>query len=124
MLSGDNSILQKTTEAKMETEKSQIIENAQVDVLGQQTENNGTNITKKQLATILNKYFKAVKEDDIPDEISNSSDIELTTKDEKYKIMLSKIYSGNLYISKWVYDHTTQRVTRDNQSFQIYIHHF
>lgn len=119
MLSGDSSILQKTTEAKMETEKSQIIENAQVDVLGQQTENNGTNITKKQLATILNKYFKAVKENDIPDEISNSSDIELTTKDEKYKIMLSKIYSGNLYISKWVYDHTTQRVTKDNQSFQI-----
>ena len=67
MLTGDNGILQIATEAKIVTEKSQIIENAQVDVLGQQTENNGNNITKKQLTTILNKYFKNVKEADIPD---------------------------------------------------------
>ena len=99
MLTGDNGILQIATEAKIETEKSQIIENAQVDVLGQQTENNGNNITKKQLTTILNKYFKNVKEADIPDEISSSSDVELTTKDEKYKIMLSKVYSGKFHIT-------------------------
>ena len=54
MLSGDNGILQKATDAKVKTEKAQIIENAQTKILGQQAENKGTNITKGQLAEILN----------------------------------------------------------------------
>ena len=32
MLSGDNGILQKSTDAKINTEKAQIIENAQTDI--------------------------------------------------------------------------------------------
>lgn len=99
MLSGDNSILQKATDAKKETEKSQIIENAQTDILGQQAENKGNNITKGQLAEILNKQFQTITIDEIPDEVSADSedkDIELTTKDGKYKIYLSEMFVGNL----------------------------
>lgn len=46
------------------------------------------------MVTILNNYFETVNETDIPDEITNTSDIELTTLDNKYKINLSKIYKG------------------------------
>ena len=96
MLSGDNSILQKATTAKTETEKAQIIENAQTDILGQQAENKGANITKEQLATILNKYFITTVTDLIPDEISSEQghDLTLTTKDDNYTIMLSEIFKG------------------------------
>ena len=96
MLSGDNSILQKATEAKTRTERATIIESAQTDILGQQAENKGANITKEQLSTILNKYFKTVVSTSIPDNISTTNDIELTTIDEKYKINLSEIYNGIL----------------------------
>lgn len=98
MLFGDNSILQKATDAKVKTEKAQIIENTQTKILGQQAENKGANITKGQLAEILNTYFKPTAEASIPDEVSSEvgHDIELTTKDEKYTIKLSEIYSGNL----------------------------
>ena len=96
MLSGDNGILNKATDAKINTEKAQIIENAQTDILAQQTDNKGANITKEQLATILNKYFKATETTSIPDEVSSEDghDLELETKDEKYKINLSKIFKG------------------------------
>lgn len=93
MLSGDNSILQKATDAKTSTEKATIIEQAKTDILGQIAENKGENISKLQLATILNKQFKSVDSNNIPDDIS-AKDMELTTIDEKYKINLSEIYNG------------------------------
>ena len=96
MLSGDNGILQKATDAKINTEKAQIIENAQTDILAQQTDNKGANITKEQLATILNKYFKPTETTSIPDEVSSEHDLELTTIDDKYTINLSKIFKGKI----------------------------
>ena len=95
MLSGDNGILQRATDAKTNTEKAQIIENAQADILAQQTDNKGANITKEQLATILNKQFETVNADEIPDEVSSEHDLELTTIDDKYTINLSKIFKGS-----------------------------
>ncbi len=94
MLTGNNGILQKVTDAKEKTEKAQIIENAQTDILGQQTENKSANITKEQLAGILNKYFIPTEPTTIPDEVSSTSDIPLTTIDEKYTIYLSEIFKG------------------------------
>ena len=96
MLSGNNGILQRATDAKTNSEKQGIIEQARIDILGQQAENKGTNLTKEQLVTILNKYFEATDSTSIPDEISSEQghDIELTTKDEKYTIMLSEIFKG------------------------------
>ena len=94
MLTGDNSILKRAAEAKERTERVEIIESAKTDILGQIAENKGNDISKKQLADILNKQFKTVDADTLPDEISSSRDVELTTTDERYKINLSEIYIG------------------------------
>ena len=94
MLSGDNSILQKATTAKENTERTEIIENAKLDVLAEITDNKGGNITKNQLAKVLNNYFKPTEASAIPDEISSMHDLPLTTTDEKYTINLSEIYNG------------------------------
>ena len=105
----------------MRTEKAQIIENAQTDILGQQAENKGTNITKGQLADILNVYFKPTDATEIPDEISATNDLELITIDEKYKINLSQIYTGSFEIeqAKWRYNHDTQTVTNGTLTLNI-----
>ena len=100
MLSGDNSILKKATDTKTNSEKQSIIEQARIDILGQQAENKGTNITKEQLATILNKYFTTTETDSIPNEISSEHDLELTTIDNKYKINLSEIYIGVINVKE------------------------
>ena len=98
MLSGDNGILQKATDAKTRTERATIIENAQTDILGQQAENKGKSISKQQLKSVLKNYFNEneVEELTIPNDISTSND-ELTSKDGKYRIKLSEIYNGNFY---------------------------
>ena len=123
MLSGDNGILQRATDAKVKTEKAQIIEKAQTDILGQQVENKGTNITKGQLAKILNTYFKPTAETSIPDEVSFEvgHDIELITIDEKYKINLSQIYTGSFEVeqAKWTYNHDAQTVTNGTLTLNI-----
>ena len=121
MLSGDNSILQRATDAKVKTEKAQIIEKAQTDILGQQAENKGTNITKGQLAKILNTYFKPTAETSIPDEISTTNDLVLTTIDDKYNINLSQIYTGPFEVgqAKWSYNHDTQTVTNGTLTLSI-----
>ena len=95
MLSGDNGILYRTTIAKTKTDKAQIIEKAKLGILAQVTDNKGKKITKAQLITVLNTYFKPVSTSSIPDSISTTNDVELTTIDEKYTINLSEIYSGN-----------------------------
>ena len=96
----------------MKTEKAQIIENAQTDILEQLAENKGTNITKGQLVEILNTYFKPTAETSIPDEISITNDLVLTTIDDKYNINLSQVYTGSFEVkqTKWTYNHDTQTV--------------
>ena len=55
MLSGNNGILQRATEAKTKTEREQIIENARIDITEQQIYNQSAKISKEQLAESLNK---------------------------------------------------------------------
>lgn len=95
MLAGNNSILQRATDAKEKTERASIIEQVRTDILGQIAENKGKNISKQQLKSILNIYFDEdeVDELEIPDDTSTSND-ELTSKQGNYKIELSEIYSG------------------------------
>ncbi len=97
MLSGDNSILQKATDAKTNTEKQNIIELAKTDILGQIADNKGENISTQQLKTVLKTYFNEneVEALDIPNDVSTSN-YELTTKKGEYKIRLSEIYSGKI----------------------------
>ena len=101
MLSGDNGILQKATNAKIDTEKASIIEQARTDILAQIAENKGKNITKQQFKNILNIYFdnNEVSALDIPDDTSTSN-TELTSIEGSYKIKLSKIYSGKFSSSE------------------------
>ncbi len=95
MLSGDNSILQRATDAKINTEKASIIEQARTDILAQIAENKGENISKEQLKSILNTYFdeNEVNLLNLPSDTSTSAE-ELTSKEGNYKIKLSEIYSG------------------------------
>lgn len=104
MLSGNNGILQRATEAKTKTEREQIIENARIDITEQQIYNQSAKISKEQLAESLNKYLKIteandISSDDIPDEISTENDLELTSLNEKYKINLSEIFKGNFEVA-------------------------
>ena len=97
MLTGENGILTQAQNAKEETEKASVIEQAQVDILGEQAKGNGTSISAGTLQTILKKYFT---EDSVPE---NANDISventiLTAKDEYggYDIPLSDIYNGKI----------------------------
>lgn len=97
MLTGDNSILQKATDAKTNTERKSVIELAQTDILGQITENKGETITETQLKTILNKYFEEINED-LPEDLSETA-IALTAKEEYggyTNIALADIYNGKI----------------------------
>lgn len=93
MLSGDNGILQRATDAKTRTEKAQIIETAQTDILGKQAENHGS-LSAEELEQILtspdyNTQGFLSGEDSILDRT-------LTSKDGKYTIPVSQIYNGKL----------------------------
>ena len=94
MLSGDNSILQKATTAKENTERAEIVENAKMDVLSEITDNKGSALKESQLKSVLEKYFV---NSEIPEKLpSDLSTLELTTLNNKYNIKVSEIYDGNL----------------------------
>ena len=90
-LSGDNGILRNAAEAKQETEKAQIIEQAKIDILGKQTDNTSSELEKSEIKEVLDIYFKEVPED-------FTSDTVLETKEEygNYEIAVSEIYSGEI----------------------------
>ena len=96
MLTGNNSILQKATDAKNNTERASVIEQARTDVLGYQAENKGIDLEKTQLKSVLETYFK-----DVPTELPDGeelSNLELTTLDKygTHQIKVHEIYNGSL----------------------------
>ena len=119
MLTGDNSILKRATDSKKNTEESQIIEEAKIDILAKITDNEGKAISKKQLKDVLKNYFneEVVGKLVIPDDLSSAND-ELTTKDGKYKIKLSDINNGKVE-NRWEYDHALQTVENGNLTLKI-----
>ena len=90
-LSGDNGILKNAADAKQETEKAQIIEQAKIDILGKQADNTSAELEKNEIKEVLDIYFKEVPED-------FTSDTVLTTKEEygNYEITVSEIYGGKI----------------------------
>lgn len=92
MLTGDNGLLTKANLAKNETEKANVIEQAQLDILEKEIESKGRNITKTDLIRILEKYFDEVPEE-LPDDLT---DFELTSKDEYggQAIKIADIWQG------------------------------
>ncbi len=92
-ITGDNGIINQAQTAKEETEKGNVIEKAQKDILAI-TASGRSDITQQELHDILEKYFESV-----PDDVS-TDDI-LTTKEEyggKYEIAVSEIYDGEIEI--------------------------
>ena len=88
MLTGDNGILTRAAEAKENTERTKIIENVKMDLLGKIAENKGNDITEDDAVTILEKYFN-----DVPESLDDLSQ-EITTKNGEYKIALSDLLEG------------------------------
>ena len=95
MLSGDNSILNRATQSKQRTERVQIIETAQMDIIGKQIENHGS-ISEQELIEILTSSDYNTK-GSLSDNGENSVlEKTLTSSDGKYEILVSDIYNGNL----------------------------
>ena len=90
-LSGQNGILRNAGKAKEETEKAQVIEQAQIDILGKQADNSNGELERNDIKEVLDKYFK-----EVPDDFT--SDTVLDTKEEygNYKIPVSEIYDGEI----------------------------
>ncbi len=93
MLTGNNGILNMAGEAKENTEKSNIIERAQIYILEKQTENQGS-LSANELEEILispNYGIQGTLSDE--ESILNRT---LTSKDGQYTIPVSDIYNGPL----------------------------
>ena len=78
---GENGIINKAKEAKIQTEIAQIKEKIQISMLGVQTDNYG-DITEEQIGEILGKYGTISKEE------------ETLTTHNGYKIKISDIWDG------------------------------
>ena len=119
-LTGQNGILTNATKAKEETEKAEIIERAQLDILKEQAKDN-EELTKSKFIEILNKYFEEVPTaENLPDDLTK---LTLKTKKEygSYNIKISDIYNGNftktieeLKVGDKVYYNTGNKNIGDN----------
>ncbi len=88
-LTGENGILTQAGNAKEKTEIADLIERAQIDILGVQSDNNGY-ITEKQLAEILGKYGT----------VSGEGEDKILTTDKGYIIKVSDIWNGTTTVGK------------------------
>lgn len=79
--------------ANEETEKANIIEQVQLDLLEKQAENQNNEITAGILKQVLDKYFE-----NVPTEDKLTVDSDIITKDEygNYAMKVSDIYNGEI----------------------------
>lgn len=115
MLAGDNSILQKATDAKTKTERQSIVEQARTDVLGYQAENKGTDLKKSQLQSVLEKYFKNVPDlTDMQNSEILKTKLDTLPKYGKHNIEVKEIFDGKLSV-----DNPIQTTTADDINSKI-----
>ena len=88
MLSGDNSILQKATDAKQINDKAQIVEQARLDILAKIAEKLGQDPKEDEIKTILETYFN-----NVPESLEDMTK-EMTTKTGGYTVTLSEVLNG------------------------------
>ena len=115
MLSGDNSILQKATEAKELTDKNQIVEQARLDILGEIAGKKGEDPTETKIIEILGTYFK---EDTIPEDLSDLSQ-NMITKSGGYTVKLSEVLNG-VALKQEVKETTIAKSTEKTDSYVGY----
>ena len=87
--------MQKATTAKERTERADIIETAQMDILGKQAENHGS-LSEDELVEILtssNYNTKGRLSDNGEESVLQKT---LTSNNGKYEILVSEIYNGSL----------------------------
>ena len=90
MLAGDNGLLNKAAEAKEMTDKSQIVEQARLDILGEIAGKKGENPTETKIKEILGTYFTS---NTIPEDLSDLTQ-KMTTKNGGYTVELSEVLNG------------------------------
>lgn len=115
MLSGDNSILQKATDAKEITDKNQIVEQARLDILGELADKKGEDPTETKIKEILGTYFK---EDTIPEDLSDLNQV-MKTKSGGYTVKLSEVLNG-VTIKQEVKETTIAKSTEKTDSYVGY----
>ena len=91
MLSGENSVLKRSAQAKESTDRAQIIEEAKVEILGNVAGNEGR-ISETDAKEILGKYFNGVPED------LSELETNMTTKNGGYGVKLKEVL-GNTTIA-------------------------
>ena len=93
MIVGDNGIITQAENAKKETQKAEVKEKAQIDILEKQLEKEG-NITKGDFVEILKEYFDNVPtEENLPEDLST---VTLPSKEEYggHEINIGEIWNG------------------------------
>ena len=92
-LTGKNGILTQAQNSQRQTERTEIIERAKLDITKSQIENKG-NLTEEQLNEILTSNDYATKGTLSDNGESSILDKTLTTQDGKYQIPVKEIYNG------------------------------
>lgn len=93
MIVGDNGIITQAENAKKETQKAEVKEKAQIDIVEKQLEKEG-NITKGDFVEILKEYFDNVPtEENLPEDLST---VTLPSKEEYggHEINIGEIWNG------------------------------
>ena len=83
-LTGENGVINKSIEAREDTERKDIIESAQMALIREEQLSNGP-VSDETIKQILNQYFN-----NVPNNLSNTSAI-LTTKNGGYEVTLREI---------------------------------
>ena len=91
MLTGENGIIKKATESKEKTEKADIIEQIQIEIIAVQGNNLNSEISESELKEILESYGTLSGEEDV-----DLLDQTLTTNKNGYEIKVSDIWSGEV----------------------------
>ena len=94
MLTGDNGILNKAAEAKVQTEIATLIERVRLDIFEKQMIGSGE-ISNLDLQKILDTYFLGVPSE-LPETATELEAIELISRDGGYKIKIGEIYKGSV----------------------------
>jgi len=92
MLTGENGILTKASKAKEKTERENIIEQAKLDIIEYETENEGK-ITDEKAYQIIAKYDKDYKENTEFIFRKNENNEEYFVTKEEYSILVKEIWN-------------------------------
>ncbi len=100
-LVGDNGILTQANNAKNKTNKENLKEQVQADILAEQMTNKNGHLTSEQLRKILDEYFNDVPEtaEKLEQKLKEEPNYSLKAKDEKYgdvELSVADLYSGEL----------------------------